>query len=180
MSFSDHRVFISKRDKDMTTKEKRTIRELFTQYLSKNNCSELSIIENTNSRIDFTMRSGRTSVICEVKERPIPSYQYKTTVLELQKYKSLQLASALFQGPTLYIIFYTDVVLIFQLDFQKEIELDTIPMPKSGEDSTIEYKDVIHLNNVDADYILNRQTFNKGTKDLFIKYMTFHQNQSKY
>jgi hypothetical protein len=162
----------------MNNIESKEIKELFAKYFENRNCSDLHIIENENSRIDFLIKSASTiNIICEIKKRSMPSFKYYTSILELQKYNSLKLLSEHLSAPAFYICSYEDVTLIFQIDFTKKYTVDSFVMQKSNYGHEQKVKEIIHLNNVDSDYIISKKTWNNGSPVQYKEYFDRNYNQ---
>lgn len=141
------------------------LQEIYNQYFSKNNCTQLLNLLNKYSVADGILTSGNTSIVLEYKRRSMSVTQYDTVLIEKIKYDNLREASRLFNAPAFYVCDYDEAVLIFQLDFTTEGELDYIDMPVNRQNHYLIRKPVYHLPTMKADIIIGKKEWKRATRD---------------
>lgn len=148
-----------------------SLKNIYEKFFSKNNCQSLLSLLNRFSVADAILNSGGTSIIVEYKNRNLFVYEFETTILEVEKYQSLKKSSQLFAAPCFYIVEFTDAVLVYQLDFDKEPVLDYISLPVTNKSGERIMKPVIHLSIEGGDYIIGKRTWARASKQQLLKYV---------
>jgi len=154
------------------------LNNLYVQYFSKNDCSSLLNLLNRFSVADGILQSGGTSVILEYKSRELSVSQYDTTLLEKLKYDKMKEASKLFDAPALYIVEFDECVLVYQLDFKQEQEVDYLDAPATRGSGYAIKKAVYHLPILTADIIISKKTYERATSNQLKRFIEGKRNGS--
>jgi hypothetical protein len=158
----------------MSEIESKNLNNIHQQYFKLNNCTDLMLIRNQMSKIDAIIISADTNILIEYKRRG-SILEYDSMMIDRSKITSMQNLSVELDSPAFLVIEYDEVILMYLIDNNKQYKFDVMPCPSTSHfnNNDTVLKESIFFNFGDAEYIISKKTWKRGTAKQLIDYINF-------
>lgn len=157
------------------------IYDLYTGFFLFKRCNQIYTIKNKYSVYDALISSGDTTIVFEAKGRDCSVTKYNSVILDYKKWLALKEEAKAIQAPlVLYVMYFNDCILIYELDFEKGYAFEEREMQnENSSDSYNVWKDVAYIPYNKAKHIIARKRMQEVTIDQLNRYIEKERNNLK-